>query len=292
MNQHSLECSIDFELSSEDSKKFLDRLFDVEQQLGTGKWKCFKGNLTSFLDGIAYAIRNALVLEYNHTFISETDSERDYLRRVFLDVLDKYFGVPFDAVNLEKNVFVLSGGVRITFSSMQSEVKKIYGAEVVFPGPIYEGSLNLHSSFFGMQCSVYLGVFSTSAIFRHAYEIAKVITTINHFKYSIMVHPENDTYLTNTEKGIDIELKILPQYFSDVYAGRKRFEIRRNDRDFRVGDKVTLKEWDNGYTGSYVEVVITYITDYEQTDNYVVFGFDVLSQHKPAPERIAPREAV
>lgn len=39
------------------------------------------------------------------------------------------------------------------------------------------------------------------------------------------------------------ELKILPEYFDAVISGRKRFEIRKNDRDYKVGDQLILKEW-------------------------------------------------
>lgn len=36
------------------------------------------------------------------------------------------------------------------------------------------------------------------------------------------------------------ELKILPEYFEAVTSGRKQFEIRKNDRDFKVGDQLIL----------------------------------------------------
>lgn len=39
------------------------------------------------------------------------------------------------------------------------------------------------------------------------------------------------------------ELKILPQYFRDVRAGRKTAEIRFDDRDYMIGDRLVLKEW-------------------------------------------------
>lgn len=49
------------------------------------------------------------------------------------------------------------------------------------------------------------------------------------------------------------ELKIWPQYYSRVKDGSKTFEVRDNDRDFKWGDKVYLREWDpelNDYTPS------------------------------------------
>ena len=56
------------------------------------------------------------------------------------------------------------------------------------------------------------------------------------------------------------ELKILPQWFADVKSGKKNFEIRRNDRDFKVGDLLCLKEYEKGrYTGNEVTRQIEYI---------------------------------
>ena len=56
------------------------------------------------------------------------------------------------------------------------------------------------------------------------------------------------------------EIKILPEYFKLVatpHGGIKRFELRKNDRDYQVGDSVTLREW-NGeeYTGNEITVGI------------------------------------
>ncbi|EKE9396612.1 DUF3850 domain-containing protein, partial [Listeria monocytogenes] len=39
------------------------------------------------------------------------------------------------------------------------------------------------------------------------------------------------------------ELKILSEYFWDIAEGRKTFEIRKNDRNFQVGDYLILKEF-------------------------------------------------
>lgn len=40
------------------------------------------------------------------------------------------------------------------------------------------------------------------------------------------------------------ELKIWPAYFREVIAGTKTWELRRNDRDYQVGDLLRLMEWD------------------------------------------------
>ena len=62
------------------------------------------------------------------------------------------------------------------------------------------------------------------------------------------------------------ELKVLPQYFCDVWNGNKTFEIRKDDRNFKVGDTLRLREFDYGtYTGRECNRTILYILrDVEQ----------------------------
>lgn len=58
------------------------------------------------------------------------------------------------------------------------------------------------------------------------------------------------------------ELKIYPKYFDAVLNGSKPFEIRKNDRNFQVGDNVFLREWDNiKYSGRTIFAEITYVLD-------------------------------
>ena len=55
------------------------------------------------------------------------------------------------------------------------------------------------------------------------------------------------------------ELKTWPEYFKDVAAGIKTFELRKNDRDFQVGDELVLKEYDpkeDKYSGRYRTVLV------------------------------------
>lgn len=56
------------------------------------------------------------------------------------------------------------------------------------------------------------------------------------------------------------ELKTLTEYFEPVRAGIKRFEVRKNDRDFKVGDKLLLRDYDGAnYIGRNVLVEVDYI---------------------------------
>ena len=75
------------------------------------------------------------------------------------------------------------------------------------------------------------------------------------------------------------ELKIRESYFAAVKDGTKTFEIRENDRGFQKGDEVVLREIsdiDNTYTGNSIEVRITYVTNYNQKENWVALGFKVI----------------
>lgn len=59
-------------------------------------------------------------------------------------------------------------------------------------------------------------------------------------------------------------LKTWIEYFDDVANGIKTFEIRKNDRNFQVGDILLLEEYCNKtehYTGAWVKVLVTYILD-------------------------------
>lgn len=70
------------------------------------------------------------------------------------------------------------------------------------------------------------------------------------------------------------DLKIMPQYLWAVKTGIKGFEIRKNDREFQVGDILRLREYKDGqYTGRLVLGRITFITSFEQKDDYVVLNF-------------------
>lgn len=58
------------------------------------------------------------------------------------------------------------------------------------------------------------------------------------------------------------QVKCINPFFEDVMAGRKTFEIRKNDRDYKVGDLMILREYSlerEKYMGRRYLVEITYI---------------------------------
>ena len=73
------------------------------------------------------------------------------------------------------------------------------------------------------------------------------------------------------------QLKTETKYFKAVKAGHKLFEVRKNDRDFRVGDYLALNEIsDDGkkYTGDSIILRVLYILNDARMlrDGYVVLG--------------------
>ncbi|MFB9286716.1 DUF3850 domain-containing protein [Pseudoclavibacter helvolus] len=62
---------------------------------------------------------------------------------------------------------------------------------------------------------------------------------------------------------VEHQLKSWTRFFGPIAAGDRVHELRRNDRDFRVGDIMCLLEWDpqlSEATGRQVSVEITSIT--------------------------------
>ena len=79
----------------------------------------------------------------------------------------------------------------------------------------------------------------------------------------------------------DHELKIIPRFFTDVARFAKRYEVRKNDRDFKEGDHIVLREWDGtDYTGRQILGYIDYVLTAEDfpegiKEGYCVFAYNV-----------------
>ena len=76
-----------------------------------------------------------------------------------------------------------------------------------------------------------------------------------------------------------IRKKISPTYFDDVKDRQKNFEIRKDDDDVQVGDKVVLGEWKEnyGYTGRFVTRKVKYVLrnvpEYGLKEGYCIIGW-------------------
>lgn len=92
------------------------------------------------------------------------------------------------------------------------------------------------------------------------------------------------TKSTITIEPITHELKIYPEFFSAVCTGVKRAELRKNDRDYRVGDTLHLMETPRGschQTGEFINVKITHIADVgEWIPGYVLLSVELQERRK------------
>jgi hypothetical protein len=76
------------------------------------------------------------------------------------------------------------------------------------------------------------------------------------------------------------ELKCAQEHYIRIISGQKTFEIRKNDRNFQVGDILILREYD-AKRGQYIDCSpairarIVYITHYAQKDDFVVLGIAI-----------------
>lgn len=84
------------------------------------------------------------------------------------------------------------------------------------------------------------------------------------------------------------DLKVWPEFWQAVYRGEKAFELRRDDRGYRVGDELRLREWDprgGDYTGNALTRHVSYICrDMPQwglEPGYAILGLSVVRQ-RPA----------
>lgn len=108
------------------------------------------------------------------------------------------------------------------------------------------------------------------------------------------------------------ELKTWPEHFQPILEGKKIFEIRKNDRDFQIGDALLLKEfvpckdcsgtkrvWSSGdmdecgckpphgrYTGRICWRKIVYITDFQQPEKQIVMS--IVPCHHETPTEQSP----
>lgn len=98
-------------------------------------------------------------------------------------------------------------------------------------------------------------------------------------------------YIRRFIESMQHELKTWPEPFRAILAGHKRHEVRKNDRNFAVGDNLALKEFDphkiagpgeiGMYTGRVIFARVDYISfpgTFGLPDDLCVMSITVLSQ--------------
>ncbi len=106
------------------------------------------------------------------------------------------------------------------------------------------------------------------------------------------------TLLFKAEDDVPIrvhDLKCAPGPFDAVWRGAKAFEWRKNDRDYRVGDALALREWDSqlnefqdgrppdgprGYSGRWIVAHVTHVSRgpaFEIPEGFCVMSIVVVS---------------
>lgn len=66
-----------------------------------------------------------------------------------------------------------------------------------------------------------------------------------------------------------VEKKVWPQYFQEIFDGKKTFELRLNDFEINEGDILVIKEWDpetKGYTGRELEKKVGFVGKWKIDD--------------------------
>ena len=88
------------------------------------------------------------------------------------------------------------------------------------------------------------------------------------------------------------ELKTWSQYFGAIAVGVKRFEVRKNDRNFQLGDTLRLMEFDpisRSYTGRWLERDVTFVLPGGQfgiCDDYCVMSLSDYNANQNFPPGI------
>lgn len=80
-------------------------------------------------------------------------------------------------------------------------------------------------------------------------------------------------------------LKTWPVHYREILAGRKTFELRLNDRDYRVGDTLVLEEYEPGrtgfFTGHKMRKVVTHMLGAELPHPGLRANFVIMSIQDP-----------
>jgi hypothetical protein len=82
------------------------------------------------------------------------------------------------------------------------------------------------------------------------------------------------------------EVKVYQECYEPIIKGKKNFELRKNDRDYKVGDTLLLKEFNRHtgrLTGRQTERYITYVLrggNFTLSSEYVILSIALTRRGK------------
>lgn len=75
------------------------------------------------------------------------------------------------------------------------------------------------------------------------------------------------------------KVKLSSIYYNDISEGRKTFELCKNDRDYKVGDKIEFEEYKDGApTGRIIDVEVDYMLENHKglEEGYCILGLSLI----------------
>lgn len=83
---------------------------------------------------------------------------------------------------------------------------------------------------------------------------------LRHIKSSPVIKLGSVNAYVKADNGKVHQLKIKREYYEAIISGQKKFELRKDDRGYAVGESLLLREWEKGrYTLRWIVVPIRYI---------------------------------
>lgn len=90
-----------------------------------------------------------------------------------------------------------------------------------------------------------------------------------------------------------IELKTVNPFFSDIWNKKKTFEIRFNDRDFKVGQEVVLLEYPTDKPRKILIKIDYIVADFAGlTPGYICFGFTEKAREFDPNKPLIPKATI
>lgn len=106
--------------------------------------------------------------------------------------------------------------------------------------------------------------------------VPKIMEDVTEIEKDVSEISEN---VIETEAKVTHQIKLESEFFDDAAAGRKNFELRKNDRNYKEGDVLEMEEVKDGKkTGRKCSKRIVYMMENFEglEDGYCILGCELL----------------